>query len=287
VKPPAFRYAAPDSLEETLALLAEHGAEATLLAGGQSLVPLLNLRVVRPGVVLDLNRVPGLDGCTVNGDVRLGALVRQQDALRNAALGAAAPLLTTALGAVGHVASRSRGTIAGSLAHADPAAELPAVLLALDGSVSVRSASGTRSIGAAELFTGPFSTALRRDEVLVEVWLPRAAPGVRVGFHEIARRQGDFALAGAACRLEAPAGKIERAAIALFGVAGNALRAPLAEIALTGTSLGDPAAAEEAATLAVRGLDPADDIHASGAYRRRMAGVAVRRALEQAGAADA
>lgn len=283
MKPAPFSYASPEALGEALALLAGHGSDAKLLAGGQSLVPLLNLRLARPEVVIDLNRVPGLDELSVNGSVRLGPLVRQQDAL---GLGEV-PLLAAALRSVGHVASRCRGTVAGSIAHADPAAEIPAVLLALDGAVTVRSIVGERTIAAPRLFTGPFTTSLRPDEMIVGVNLPRTGANDRHGFHEVARRHGDFAVAGAACRVQVADGVIERAAIALFGVGATAVRATEAEARLVGTRPGDAEAIRAVAACAASGLEPPDDIHASGVYRRRMAEVAVRRALEQAGADDA
>jgi carbon-monoxide dehydrogenase medium subunit len=282
MKPPRFSYAAPDTLDQALALLLEHGANATVLAGGQSLVPLLNLRVARPEVVIDLNRVGGLDAVEINGSVQLGALVRQQRALRDAGLRAGAPLVAAALGHVGHVASRSRGTLGGSIAHADPAAELPAVLLALDGSITVHSVRGERTIAAGDLFVAPFTTTLGPDELLTAISLPAPGPGDRYGFHEVARRHGDFALAGAACRLSVSGGRIEAAAIALFGVAGTPVRAPAAEAALAGAEVLDEGTAREAAILAAEGLEPPDDVHGSAAYRRRMAEVAVRRALRAA-----
>jgi len=245
-----------------------------VLAGGQSLVPLLNMRLARPSLLVDVNRVPGLDEIEVDGSVRIGALARQADVLASAAAGAAIPLLATVLRHVGHPATRSRGTIGGSLAHADPAAELPAVLLALDGEVVMSSPGGERTLSADALFTGPFTTALRPDELLTAVALPRQE-GRAFGFAELSRRHGDFALAGAIVLLRP-------ARIVLFGLGCGAERALEAERALQ-----EGAGAAEVAELATRDLDPVDDVHADGSYRRRAAAVLVRRATEQAAAADA
>jgi carbon-monoxide dehydrogenase medium subunit len=268
VKPASFDYVAAASTDEALAALAD--GEAKVLAGGQSLVPLLNMRLARPSLLVDVNRVPGLDRVELDGGVRIGALARQADVLASPAA-AAVPLLAAALRHVGHPATRSRGTVGGSLAHADPAAELPAVLLALDGEVVARSMTGERRIGAGALFTGPFTTALRPDELLTDAVLPRQ--GSRpFGFAELSRRHGDFALVGAIVLLWP-------ARIVLFGIGGAPERAPEAERAL---DEGAPAA--DVADLATRDLDPVDDVHADGAYRRRVAAVLVHRALRQAGA---
>ncbi len=269
MKPPSFEYVAAGSVEEAVETLAR--GEAKVVAGGQSLVPLLNMRLARPALLVDVNRVAGIDAVEIDGVVRLGALVRQADALASADVDGAVPLLTAALRHVGHPATRSRGTIGGSLAHADPAAELPAVLTALDGEVVAVGTGGERTIPAGKLFTGPFSTALAQDELLTAVVLPRQAMRP-FGFAELSRRHGDFALAGAVVLLDP-------ARVVLFGVGGVPERALEAERAL-----GDGAGAAEAAELATRGLKPVDDVHADGGYRRRVATVLVRRALEQAAA---
>jgi CO/xanthine dehydrogenase FAD-binding subunit len=270
VKPAPFEHVPVESAEEAVAVLAEHGDEAKVLAGGQSLVPLLNMRLARPGVLVDVSRVAGLDSIEANGALTLGALVRQADALGSPAVGEHAPLLAAALKYVGHPATRNRGTVGGSLAHADPAAELPAVLLALDGEVNALGPGGERTIAAEALFTGPFTTALAADELLVRVRLPLSG-GRRFGFAELARRPGDFALAGAAVSLDLPR-------IVLFALGGEPIRATEAE-----ALLGQGAGAGEVAATATRDLDPVSDVHADGAYRRRITQVLVRRALEQAG----
>ena len=256
-------------------MLAELGEDARVLAGGQSLVPMLNLRLARPSALVDVGRVEGLAGISANGALRIGATTRQADALRSAVVGERAPLLTAALRHVGHPATRSRGTIGGSIAHADPAAELPAVLLALDGEVIVVSAGGERVIPAASLFTGPFETALEEAELVTAVRFGDLPEGAGFGFSEIARRRGDFALAGAAV-VVAPG----YARVALFAVAPCAFRASEAERALE-----QGAGAEEAAALAAAASDPSDDPHAPAAYRREAARVATLRALLEAGVA--
>jgi aerobic carbon-monoxide dehydrogenase medium subunit len=269
VKPAAFDYVAAGTVEEALSALRD--GDAKVLAGGQSLVPLLNMRLARPSLLVDLNRVPGLDGIEVDGAVRIGALARQADVLCSPNACAAVPLLAAALRHVGHPATRSRGTIGGSLAHADPAAELPAVLLALDGEVVAVGDGGERAISADAFVTGPFTTALRSGELLTAVVLPRQEERA-FGFAELSRRHGDFALAGAIVLLGP-------ARIVLFGLGGGAERSPDAERALD-----DGAPAADVADLATRDVDPVEDVHADGAYRRRAAAVLVRRAVEQAAA---
>jgi len=271
VKPPRFEYSAAGSVEEAVQILAGAGDEAKVLAGGQSLVPLLNMRLARPTLLVDVNRVPGLDRIEVDGAVTVGALVRQADALSSSALSAPAPLFREALRHVGHVTTRSRGTVGGSIAHADPAAELPAALLALDGAVTATSSRGERTIPACGLFLGPFTTSLEPDELLTALTVPRGA-GRPFAFAELTRREGDFALAGV-CLL------LDPARIVLFGVAGMPVRAVEAE---EGLEAGLPAA--EVAELATRELEPISDVHADGAYRRRVTAVLVRRAIEQAAA---
>jgi aerobic carbon-monoxide dehydrogenase medium subunit len=254
VKPPPFDYVAPTSLEEALAALAEHGEDAKVLAGGQSLIPLLSLRLARPTALIDLNRVTELDGVIVNGTTSIGAITRHRTVERSAELARAVPLLAAAVPYIGHTAIRTRGTIGGSLAHADPAAELPAVALALDATFEVRSsARGTRTITAEEFFAGYFTTSLEPDEILVKVTFPTAAPGTKVSVQEMARRHGDFAMVA----VMASVGPDGDHRIALVNVAD----------------------ASEVADLATRDLEPVADLHASSAYRKHVAGVLVRRAL--------
>lgn len=273
MKPAPFAYRSAETVEEAVAALAELGEDARVLAGGQSLVPMLNLRLARPSALVDVGRVAALSGISANGALRLGATTRQADALRSGLVAERAPLLTEALRQVGHPATRSRGTVGGSIAHADPAAELPAVLLALDGEAIVVSAGGERVIPAASLFDGPFATTLSEGELLTALRLRDTPASARHGFAEIARRRGDFALAGAAA-VVAPG----YARVALFAVAPCAFRAREAEHALE-----EGAGAEEAAALAAAASDPSGDPHATAAYRREAARVATLRALLAAG----
>ena len=254
-----------------------------MLAGGQSLVPLMNLRLAFPSVLVDLNGVPGLGGVTVNGGAEIGAMSRQMAVERS--VGAAAPLVAEALRHVGHPAIRSRGTFGGTVAHADPAAEIPAVLLALGGEVVARGPGGERVIPADELFVTHFTTALEADEILTRVRIPAMGGGLRWGFAEVARRQGDFALAGVAATVEVDADGVCRSArIVLFGVADRPVRASASETALAGRRLDDAGALHDAEGLAADGLTPRNDVHASSRYRKEVVGVLVRRALGQAAA---
>ena len=269
MKPPPFDYVAARSVPDAIGLLADGGEDAKVLAGGQSLLPLLNMRLSRPSLLVDVNRIPELELVHVDGEVRLGATARQADVLASGAVRAALPLLTEALAHVGHAVTRSRGTIGGSLAHADPAAELPAVMLALEGAITATSPRGERTIGAEELISGPFATDLAPDELLTSVAVARQ-PERPFGFAELSRRHGDFALAGAVVLLEP-------ARVVVFGVEGSATRRRDAEAALD-----DRADAGEVAELAARELDAVFDVHADGDYRRRVANVLVRRAVERA-----
>jgi CO/xanthine dehydrogenase FAD-binding subunit len=282
MKPAPFDYVDPRSLPEALDLLARHGDDAKILAGGQSLVPMLNLRLARPGVVIDINRVAGLDAVAVgDGLLHVGSLVRQRGLERWAS--ARVPLLATVLLHIGHAAIRARGTVAGSVVHADPAAELPALLLCLDGSVTAESHRGRREIPATALFEGPLTTAVQPDEIVTETRWTLPAPAEGWGFHEIARRHGDFALAGVTALLRVEDGRVSRARLALFGVGFTPVRAEAAEQTLVGAA---PTASQlaEAARLAAEGLDPGDDLHAPATYRRRVARTLAERALSDAAA---
>jgi carbon-monoxide dehydrogenase medium subunit len=280
VKPVRFAYADPRSVDEALALLAEHGDDAKLLAGGQSLVPLLNLRLVRPAVIIDLNRVDGLDGLTLDGDLlRVGAMTRQRRLEKDAGVRARLPLLVEALGFVGHPPIRNRGTIGGSLAHADPAAELPALLVGLGGEVVARGRGGERVIDGAAFFRDLMTTALRPDEILTEVRLRLPSPAAGWAFLEIARRHGDFALAGVAVVVEpGPDRTVREARISLFGVGPTPVRARAAERELAGQA---PTAERlrRAAEIVSETLRPDADLHATAEYRRQVGGVLTRRAL--------
>lgn len=282
MKPAAFRYLRPRSLDEVVAALAEHGDEAKPLAGGQSLVPMLALRLTRFGHLIDLNRVPELAGVERrNGSVVVGTMTRQA-ALEHSPEAAAVPLLGLATPLIGHFQIRNRGTVGGSIAHADPAAELPAVALALDAQLEIASSSGTRTLGAADFFEGTWTTAIEDHELLVAVRFPVWSDGAGFAVDEVARRLGDFALVGVTCGVEVDgSGKVTRAAIALLGMGGTPLRASAAEGALIGTT---PSADDlgEIGRLAVADLDPPADIHASTQYRSSVGAHVVERALRTA-----
>lgn len=281
MKPPPFRYARPETLDEVLGLLSEYNGGARVLAGGQSLIPLLNFRLARPEVLVDIALVDELARLTVeDGTLRIGAAVTQRSVERSEAAAGACPLLAKALPFVGHLQNRTRGTVVGSIAHADPAAELPAAALALDAELAARSVRGERIIAAGEFFLGPFTTALEPDEILVEARFPVDHAPASVA--EAAPRSGDFALAGAAGRLlAAPDGTAAEAALALFGVGGAPQRLTEVEERLTGQKI-TPALLDEAAELTV-GAARADneDVHADAAYRARVSGALVRRAVEE------
>jgi len=280
LKPAPFKYVAAETVEEAVAALGEHGDEAKVLAGGQSLVPLMNLRLATPGVLVDVNRIAELSGVRANGNLEIGAVTRQAAIERSAEARAAAPLIVEALRHVAHPPIRSRGTIGGTVAHADPAAEIPAVLLALGGEVVARGPGGERTIPADELSQGYFTTALQPDELLTSVRFPAQGPGARTALQEVARKQADFALAGAVVAANVgDDGTCESARIVLFGVADRPVRAPGAEEAVTSRSLADVAVLADAAQSAAAGIDPTGDAHASAEYRKEVAGVLVRRAL--------
>jgi len=278
VKPPPFRYAAPTTVDEAVALLVEHAdAEPRVLAGGQSLVPLMNFRLAQPGHLIDLQRVPELDGIRLDGDTLvIGAMTRQSAVEDSPEVALAAPLLAEAVGFVAHRPIRNSGTVGGSLAHADPAAELPAVALALDADLVAVGPGGLRVIPASEFFRGPFSTALAPDEILIAVRLPHWRGGH--AFVEFARTHGSFAVVAVAALVEMDDGHVSRASIALTGVAPVPIRATAAERVLEG-AVPDAAAAADAA---VEGLTPAGDVHAGSSSRIELARVHVRRAVEQA-----
>ncbi|MBW3571668.1 MAG: xanthine dehydrogenase family protein subunit M [Gemmatimonadetes bacterium] len=284
MKPAPFEYHRPDSVDEALALLAEHGYDAKLLAGGQSLVPAMNFRLAAPAVLIDLNRIPGLDGIAeADGGVRIGAMTRQRAAERSATVASRVPLLAETLPYVAHAQIRNRGTIGGSIAHADPAAELPAVMLALDARFHLRGPGGTRVVSAGDFFTGLFGTALEAEEMLVEVEVAPAAPRTGWAFDEVSRRHGDFALAGIAATVQVDdEGRCTGARIALLSVGDGPVLATQAAAALVGQAPTDAAVRAAAEAAAQRDVDPPGDIHASPAYRRQLVDVLVRRVLPRA-----
>jgi carbon-monoxide dehydrogenase medium subunit len=283
MKPAPFEYHRPASLAETFDLLDRYGDDGRLLAGGQSLVPALNLRLAVPRAVIDINRVPDLDGIRVTPEgLVIGALARQEALERSALVREHAPLIAAAVPHVGHAAIRARGTVGGSLALADPAAELPACAVALEATIRVGRRGGHRDVGADDFFRGVYTTALAPGEVVTELRVPRPAPGWRWGFQELARRHGDFALAGLAAGARMEAGMLAETRLVFFGVGTRPVRARGAEAALAGRR------AEEA-TLAAAGraleadLDPPGDVHGSPALRRHLARVLLARVLRGLG----
>jgi carbon-monoxide dehydrogenase medium subunit len=282
MKLPEVEYEAPTSVAEAIDLLAEHGDEASVLAGGQSLIPLLALRLARPEVLIDINRIDELSGVSADdGHVAIGATTREYVAEESGTVADTLPLLAAALPLIGHEAIRSRGTIGGSLAHADPAAELPAVARALDAEFVVRGPSGMRVIPAAQWFDGYLTTSRRPDELLAEVRFPAAGPGTGVSFEEVARRHGDFAIVGLATSLVFTDGVISEARLAFAGVSDVPVRAAAAEDLLAGER---PSAElfDEAARRATEDLDPPADLHGSSDYRKTVAAAVVRRGLRAA-----
>jgi len=281
VKAAPFGYSAPRSLDEAIEILGQFDDDAKVLAGGQSLVPVLAMRLSRFEQLVDLQHVPDLVGVTrSNGTVRIAAMTTHT-AVGRSAEAAAVPLLTKATPFIGHEAIRNRGTLGGAIAHADPAAEWPAVALALGARLEATGPDGTRIIPAAEFFLGTWTTALESTEVLVAAHFPVWDGACGFAVEEAARRHGDFAMAGVVCAVQLDGDRVARAALAFLGVDGTPVRAASAEAAVTGVATGDVDAAEISA-LAVEGLQPPDDLHASGAQRQRMSRVLAQRAITNA-----
>jgi aerobic carbon-monoxide dehydrogenase medium subunit len=282
MKLPHVDYEAPKTVSEAVELLAEHQDEASVLAGGQSLIPLLALRLAHPAVLIDINGIAELSGVSAaNGSVAIGAMTREYVAEESSTVAGALPLLAAALPLIGHEAIRNRGTVGGSLAHADPAAELPAVARALDAEFVVHGPSGERVVPAAEWFEGYLMTSRRPDELLTEVRFPAADQGTGTSFQEVARRHGDFAIVGLAASLTLFGGTIRDARLAFAGLSDVPVRATDAESLLVGER---PSAElfDEAARRATVDIDPPADLHASADYRRKVAAALVRRGLRAA-----
>jgi CO/xanthine dehydrogenase FAD-binding subunit len=275
-------YEAPRTLSEAVDLLAEYQDEASVLAGGQSLIPLLALRLAQPAVLIDINGVAELAGVSqTDGWVTIGATTREYVAEESVTIADKLPLLAAALPLIGHEAIRSRGTVGGSLAHADPAAELPAVARALDAEFVVRGPDGERVVPAAEWFEGYLTTSRQADELLTEVRFPAARPGTGTSFQEVARRHGDFAMVGLATSVTLNDGTIADARLAFAGVSDVPARAAAAEDLLAGQR---PSAElfDEAARQAAADIDPPSDLHGSAEYRKKVAAALVRRGLREA-----
>jgi aerobic carbon-monoxide dehydrogenase medium subunit len=281
VKPAPFKYVAARSLAQALALKSDYGDDARFLAGGQSLVPTLNFRLTQPSVLIDINPLTQLAGInSVSVDrVRIGAMTRFRDVERHSATARSLPLVKDALPHIAHPQIRNRGTIGGNLAHADPASEMPAVVLALAGKLCAQSVRGERWIAAMDFFAGALSTALAADEMLTEVELPTAPPHSGACFMEVARRRGDFALIGVACTVQLDdGGRCMHARIALCNAGDTPVLAAEAGASLAGRAIG-PSEIDEAAARVQRDIDPAGNVHASKDFQRHLADVLTKRAL--------
>ena len=285
MKPPKFDYHAPATVEEALALLTRYGGDAKILAGGQSLMPLLNFRLSRPAALIDLNRVRSLAYIReVDGHVHFGAMTRQRAIEFSPVVATRLPLLAEATRLVGHLPIRSRGTIGGSIAHADPSAEYPAVLAALEGHVVARGPKGERVLKPGDLFQTYLTTSLAPDEILVEVRLPAMPQGSGYAFEEFSRRHGDFAIVGIAAMIATDGRRCSSARLATAGAGPVPVRLRAAEEILESQGLGD-AAIKAAAARAAELVEPDSDIHASAAYRRHLTSVLTERAVRRAIAA--
>ena len=276
MKPSPFAYAKAKSVDHAIELLARPDGEARLLAGGQSLIATLNMRLSAPKLLIDLNRVAGLSGIAIkNGRVEIGALTRHVEVEGSPDIAKYAPLIALAMPHIGHAAIRNRGTLGGSIAFADPAAELPACLLALGGEVEIAGEKGRRVVKADDFFQGLFETALGPRDVLTAIRLPAATKDTRVGFAEFARRHGDYAMVGLAASAKAGGKGLSDVRLAYFGVGNTPLRAKKAEAALAGGSI------DEAVKALGDDHDPPDDVQATGAAKRHLAGVLLRRVAKQ------
>ena len=284
MKPAPFDYYAPTAVDEVLSILAEHGDDAKLLAGGQSLMPMMNMRLATPHVVVDINRIAGLDGVrrASDGSLTIGAMTRQRTLERSHDIRQHCPLMADAMPLLGHFQIRNRGTIGGSVVHADPAAELPAVLLALDAELVLRHAERERIVPADAFFVTFLTTATEPDELLTEIRLPAWSAAWGWNIQEVSRRQGDFALVGSVAMLQVDDTETCCAArMVLFGVGDAPVRVTRAEASMIGQRL-DDALLQEVAEMVTEALEPEGDIHASATYRKEVGGVMARRTLQQA-----
>lgn len=282
MKPAPFDHCAPTDVDEVLSLLSEHAPDARLLAGGQSLVPLLNFRLSRPSLLIDLNKIPDLAYIRDAGDyLAIGAMTREKAVEYSDLVKSKAPLLHEATQNIAHLPIRSRGTIGGSIANADPAAEYPAVATALDCVMVARSVRGERLIDADDFFEDVLTTSLAPDELLSEIRVPKIPVGSGSAFVEIARRHGDFALAGVAAQVTIKGGAVSDIRLAACGVGSGPVRLTTAESVIQEQGVEEKAIAA-AAKAASEQVDPSGDLHASEAYRRRLAGVMTARALTKA-----
>jgi carbon-monoxide dehydrogenase medium subunit len=275
-------YSRPQTLAEAAAMLRDHAGGAKIIAGGQSLMPMLNLRVASAAALIDISRIAALSGIEITHDaIAIGAMTRHREVETSAELRAALPILPLAAAEIGHLAIRNRGTIGGSMVHADPAAEWPMIAALLDARLFLYSARGERRVRAREFITGPLSSAIEPDEILTAIRLTRPTERARFGFAELCRRRGDFALVAAACQIDFDArGECVRAAVAVAGANPTPVLVPGMTELIRGASAADEACAQ-AAEAAASIVDPSSDIHASAEFRRRMVRVMVERALQQ------
>jgi CO/xanthine dehydrogenase FAD-binding subunit len=283
MKLPSFAYVCPATLSEAVALLAAHDGEAKPLAGGQSLMPMMAFRVALPSLLVDLRKIPELKQIQISDDgVRLGAMVRWRDIEDDVRLAKAHPLLVAAIAHVAHYQIRNRGTVGGSLAHADPAAEMPGIAITCEAEITAVGKDGSRIIKAADFFLGALTTALEPDEIVTEIRLPPWPAERRFAFQEFAQRRGDFAMSGVALYYDPGAdGRVGNAHVGVIGVADRPQRLHAVEAVLNGRTISDVTIAA-AAKVASTAVDPHDDIHASAAYRRSLTGTLVERALKSA-----
>jgi len=282
MKPAAFDYVIADSIDMAVASLADGGGDAKIIAGGQSLVPMLNFRLIRPSVLIDINRIGDLAFIKEAGKkICVGALTRHYQIETSPVIARHLPVLASAMTHVAHLAIRNRGTIGGSLSHADPAAELPMMALLLDAELHIASASGKRTIAARDFFVGALTVDLARDDIVTEIALPKLPPKTGWGFEEVARRSGDFALAAAAATLTLSGGVISQARIALTGVGPTPVRVAQAEELLVGQAL-EPGLIDRIIDVVRAAIEPETDLHASSDYRRHLASVLVGRAVSAA-----
>ena len=282
MKPPAFDYVVARTVDDAVEQLNKRGAGAKILAGGQSLTPMMNFRLVHPEALIDINRIKALDYITPqNGGLRIGALTRHRTIETSAAVREKLPVLAAAALEVGHLAIRNRGTFGGSLAHADPAAEFPMVVLALEASITTKSARGGRTIKAKDFFVSYLQSAVQDGEVVTEVTLPGLPPNTGWGFEELCRRPGDFALTAVCALVTLDGNQVKEARIAMGGVGPTALRAPAAEALLKGQPLNQDTL-KRAGEKAAEASDPSNDVHASADFRRHLVSVLTRRALQAA-----
>lgn len=282
MKPASFDYIAADSLDIAVAALADAGADAKIIAGGQSLVPMLNFRLLRPSILVDINRIAGLAFIAeTDNDIRVGALTRHHQLETSPVIARHLPVLSCAMTHVAHLAIRNRGTIGGSLSHGDPAAELPMLALLLEAELHIASVSGMRTVAARDFFLDALTVDLAGGDIVTEIALPKLPPQTGWGFEEVARRHGDFALAAVAVTLTVSNGAIAQARIALTGVGSTALRAAAAEALLVGHPL-EPELTSRVIDALRATIEPETDLHASADYRRHLAGVLAGRTLAAA-----